>query len=226
MNDNYIKNYKEKELKLFVIANIGIVLILSNSLHLDDCLNQINSVSLITIVNTSLFSGIIFAFIVFFDLFIGSSFKMKTVYYWCNKPGETIFSDLKNGKYSSDNRFNIEDVKRKYANIFQKIGSGSYNKKELSQYQNKEWYRIYSKHITSDRIKATHRDFLLSRDMSVSMSILFVLYLMSAIFFEFICLSWKSVIYISVVYVLCVVATRVKGRRFVATTIAVDINEE
>lgn len=62
------------------------------------------------------------------------------------------------------------------------------------------------------------------RDMATSTILMLIVYLMLSLIFNLIIFNSKAIIYLLVVYLICVIAARTKSKRFVKTVIACDIH--
>ena len=99
-----IKDYREKELKTLVIANILVILCLNELITFEGILEENSYMKLlVTIINSGLFAAIIYTMVTVFDCMISSKLKRYIVFWWFPMPGETIFSDIKTD--AKDERF-------------------------------------------------------------------------------------------------------------------------
>lgn len=111
-----IKDYREKELKTLVIANILVILCLNGLITFDGILEENNYMKLlVTIINSGLFASIIYTLVTVCDCMISSELKRYIVFWWCPMPGETVFSDIKTD--AKDGRFTSAEAIESYEEI-------------------------------------------------------------------------------------------------------------
>lgn len=118
-----IKNYREKELKSYVIGNILVMLLLSGSLD-TYILGSINEIAdgISALVQILVSSSIMYIFVFLLDSFIPGTLKFKIAYFpFGRQAGYTIFTDMKDNL--KDDRFAREDVLDKYHSIYEKMPS-------------------------------------------------------------------------------------------------------
>lgn len=217
-----IKDYRENELKIFVIANILVVLCLIGTITFDGVIEESSYMQLIiTIINSGLFSSIIYAMVIVCDCMISNEIKKIIVFWWSPMPGETVFTDIKDN--TKDLRFTTSDVIKAYSEIYDNIPS---DKKSRRQYENSKWYKLLLKHESENKVLVAHRDYLMCRDMSTMTILMIIVYILLSTILKLIIFDKKAIIYLLVVYIVCMSATRVKSKRFVKTVIACDLRQE
>ena len=217
-----IKDYREKELQTFVIANIIVILYMSGILSFDGIINENSYMKLIImIVNSSLFSGMIYSLCIVFDSLISPGIKDKFVYLWWHKPGETIFSRM--SKTKIDDRFTMKDAEKKYSAIFKELPSIR-DKKKKREYENSKWYRIYRLHEEEMKVLVAQRDFLLCRDMVLVTIVTLMIYITFAVSLDFLPVKPMPIIYLLLMYLITMLAANVKAKRFANTVISCDIH--
>ena len=213
-----IKDYREKELKSFVIGNILLILISSGLL--DRIIAIVDETTAWTAINTILasavFSSVIYIFVFMADSLIPGVIKDKII--WCcnGRPGEHIFADIKENL--KDTRFTKKQALEQYAEIYKEIERS----KDSRSIQNSSWYRIYKTHEAHAQISVSQRDFLLCRDMCILTPFITAGYL---------CLqryrhqnfSCRMITILIVEFILLWFISRSKGKRFAYNVIAVDI---
>ena len=216
-----IKEYRQKELRWFLFANI-ILLLLTSKLNLFDYfLDENNEIweninEILTTTGISVF-GYIITFIL--DSLLSSNLKEKIIYWWSNKPSHNIFSKIQSK--NKDDRFTFEQAAIKYPDIFAQL------KNNINVPQTNLWQKIYNKHRQVTMISVSHEDYLLSRDLCVQTIILFVVYIIiCAIFKQIFVFSWTYILYLLIMYVLTNISTRNKSKRFVYNVLAYDIHDE
>ena len=213
-----IKDYREKELKSFVIGNILLILISSGML--DRVITIVDETTAWAAVNTILasavFSSVIYIFVFVADSLVPGEIKDKVIWCFTGRPGEHIFTDIKINL--KDDRFTAKQAEEQYAEIYKEIEKSKDSKKT----QNSAWYRTYKKYEAHAQISISQRDFLLCRDMCTMTPFMAIGYL---------CLQWYrhqtiSCILIAILiveFILLWIISRGKGKRFVYNVIALDI---
>ena len=133
---NNIKDYREKEQKMYIVANIFVLILLSS---LADALNYQMPWSdiLAKLVDTSLLASTIYIFAFLADALFSNGTKMRLLYLTGHLPGETIFSTLK--RKNTDLRFSTDHLLEKYKEIYDGMPT---DKREKYRYENDKWYRI------------------------------------------------------------------------------------
>lgn len=219
---NNIKDYRENELKTFVIANILVILCMIGMITFDGIIEEDSYMQLlITIINSGLFSSIIYAMVMVCDCMISSSLKKIIIFWWKPMPGETIFSDIKiNAK---DGRFTALEATMTYDEIYKNMPK---DKKARYGYENSKWYGLLRQHESEPKVQVAHRDYLMCRDMATSTIIMLVVYILLSLVLKLIEFDKKAIAYLLMVYIVCMIATRIKSRRFVKTVIACDIHSQ
>ena len=217
-----IKDYREKELKSYIIGTILIVLCLEDMISLSKTGTTEISAVLLSIVNSGVFGSIIYVMSKVTDCTLTSQAKKILVYMWGRMPGETVFTDIKvNNK---DNRFTTAEVLEKYDYVYNNIESDTLSSnKEKRMLQNSYWNDAYSRVEKNPKILISQRDFLMCRDMVCITVIIAILYMVLSIGFKIITFKTTVLIYLLVSYSVCDVAARVKAKRFVFNVIASDI---
>lgn len=212
-----IKDYREKELKMYVIACILLFISLTQNFIIYD----IKSVELVSkILNISIISSSIYLISFVADSLFSSQFKEKLVYVFgiCKKPGCEVFTSIL--KKNNDNRISAIKANECYKDIYEKMPKEAEQKKD---YQNNCWYTIYSSHRTVKMIEISHRDFLLCRDIYCMNYILIVFYVFGWVtgILEF----SKYFLYFFGLMIFCTnIACRIKAKRFVWNVIAYDLS--
>ncbi|MDB8699267.1 hypothetical protein PNU98_16200 [[Ruminococcus] gnavus] len=171
MND--IKDYRNNELKNYVIGNILLVLYFSgifDNLFTLDINSNLNIWK--TLIESALVSSIIYIYVFLLDSLIPGDIKQKVAYFHIGKlPGYTIFTKMKQN--NKDDRFTHADIVKKYASIYSNMPVG---KKEKGKYENAQWYKIYNNYKNKSKILIANRDFLLSRDLTIITIMLIIIY--------------------------------------------------
>lgn len=215
-----IKDYREKELNMYIIACVFILLCLTkdSSLNIYSIDQAINWSKLL---DTTLLSSCLYIFVFISDSIFSSEFKQNiiTLFGLIKMPGNIIFKEIETN--CKDDRFTTEQALERYADIYANFPT---DKKKSYKYQNAKWYMIYSKHRDVTMILVSNRDFLLCRDMVFVTITLIVLYIISVIMnlFQF------NLVYILFLLGLLFVnlfTTHSKAKRFTYNVIAYDISQ-
>lgn len=213
-----IKDYREKELKNYVVGNILLILLLTGKLQEVIAWGSENSFDIWgTIIESVVLSSIIYIYVFIIDSFISGETKYKICYLGIGKkPGYTIFSNMR--KRLEDDRFTMEDVLNKYKHIYDNMPE-----KDTGEYENTNWYSLYESCKNDSKILVSNRDFLLSRDLNIMTIWLFVLYVIATIGLKSLTFSWDVVIVLVVEFFFTNIAMRVKGKRMAYNVISIDI---
>ncbi|EOS58198.1 hypothetical protein C814_02440 [Anaerotruncus sp. G3(2012)] len=217
-----MKNYRDKELKGYVIATILIYFIAVNGINSIIDKENPNVLQLIAnLLNISIVSSSIYAFVFALDSFYGSDLKRRLVFLLTSEPGQTIFDTIK--KVKNDMRFSNADVEKYYENIYSQMPQ---DKRERSAFQNQQWYHIYHQHRDVEMITTSAKDFRLCRDIFISSINILIIYVL-------LCKTSKTVefnaCYIKFLVLMIIIsniATRNKGKKWVYNVIAYDISEK
>lgn len=212
-----LKEYRDKELKWFLLANIILMLAESGVLDFSEVesisVSDISSLLGITAVSSAIY---IYAFIL--DAVLPSRVKIFFVFLWKRQPSCTIFTDME--RRLEDDRFKLEDAKKKYGPIYERI------KSEPSSFdQTPIWYEIYNKHRNNTIVFGSNRDYLLLRDMHSQTIVTIFAYILLWWFSGLLTFSWKFVIYLVIMTVCLNVGARVQGKKMVYNVLSIDINE-
>lgn len=222
-----IKDYRDKELKSYVIG-INLLLVLFNYNYLFDVdfskenldvIIQIESVVL-PLLEAIAVSSVVGVFVFILDSLYNTWIKeVITLAKFFKKPGMTIFTEIKQGNIN-DYRINLEKAATKYKNIIENIptGDAKYN------YENSEWYKIYNKHESSEKILVSQRDYLLCRDMctaTVTEAIIIIVGMIMGLIPK----VWSIFIVLLIMYILTLIATHNKADRFCKNVIAKDLSK-
>lgn len=216
-----IKDYREKELKSYVIGNI-LIIFLGTGL-LNDIIVPVNDVKnlgfLVSLINTTVLSAVIYIYVFLADAMVPSSIKDMVVWTFFGKPGETIFTDIQKG--SKDKRFTTDSVEKKYSDIYEEIGNEK-DPSEKKKIQNSKWYSIYKKHKKEAQVYISHRDSLLCRDSCIITFWLLCGYLIFINIYGA-PISCKTVCFLLAEFVITWIIAQVKGKRFAYNVIATDV---
>lgn len=213
-----IKDYKDKEINMYILGVIFLYICISNSFNLDSN-NIINANQLIT---TTLSSGIIYLFTYLSDAIISSYFKDKIIYLFgiINKPGECIFSNIK--KKCKDDRILKENAIEIYKNIYQNMPKDEDKRKK---YENSNWYCIYSKYRGEKMIEVSNREYLMTRDFVFITIAMIVIYFVLSIL-KLTIFNWKFIVLLGILLIINIVSANIKASRFVYNVIAIDLSKQ
>lgn len=212
-----LKNYRNKELSYYIIANIAVLLLLLDFFHFSQFEDNIQITEIISnILNVSIISSIIYVFTFIADGLFNSDIKIWLI--GGHSPGEKIFSKIQNGTF--DKRFTCEEAQKIYSKIYELLPK---EKKDKFRFENAEWYKIYNKYREDTMIMVSNKDFLLCRDIYFSTIINIIIYLGLTFIFKTIAFDWRYIGYLTVMLILSNLGTRNKGSRFVSNVIALDI---
>lgn len=219
MND--IKSYREKEIKMYIIACIFVLICITKDFSLDKTEVDI-IINISKVLDTVLASSSIFIFVFISDSLFSSDIKQKivTLFGTIKMPGNVIFAQIKDK--CKDDRFTKDEVMKVYKDIYDGMPC---DKKESNKYQNSKWYKIYSKHRDVSIVFISNRDYLLCRDMVFATIMLFFLYLIGTVvdLFDF---SLTYLGFLGIMIVINIYATHLKARRFAYNVIAYDISHQ
>lgn len=219
-----IKDYREKELKSFVIGNILLILLETGLIHEIVSPMQADNIwmAISKLFTSSVLSSILYIFVFIFDSIISGECKDKIVWMHKNLPGRRIFTEIREN--SKDSRFTSEDAKIAYADVYQRIDNEKDTKKK-ADIQNDKWYQLYQKYEDEAQVSTVHRDYLLCRDMSLMMIWILVGYFVLSWYLRQV-LSWKLMLTFLVEFIIIWIAARIKGERFVYNVIAKDLADK
>ena len=210
-----LKKYRKKELSYYIIANIAMLLLLSDFFHFSQFEIQIIEI-ISNFIKISIISSIIYVLTFIADGLFSSELKIKLI--GGHSPGEKIFSKIQNSTF--DERFTCEEAQKIYSKIYESLPK---EKKDKFRFENAEWYKIYNKYRENIMIKVSNRDFLLCRDIYFSTIVNIIIYLGLTFVFKKIVFDWRYISYLTLMLILSNIGTRNKGSRLVNNVIAVDI---
>lgn len=190
-----LKDYRNNELKWFLLANILLMIISSEFLVFGDTIDSwITGIT--SFLSVTVFSSAIYILTFIFDSVVPSRIKVFLVFLWRKQPSCTIFSDME--RKFDDNRFTLDDAKKRYASVYQLL-----NSKPKKFDQTALWYEIYNRHRDNTIVFGSNRDYLLLRDMHAQTIMLMFVYVFLWCMSESIAFSWKYIIctiFISIVF--------------------------
>lgn len=219
---NNLKDYRENELKQYVIANALVFLLVHGFIDFANAENIKLVQGIVSLVGTTLLASIMYIFTILVDSVIDDKIKNKIVnLYFMKLPGEYIFTEIKNK--NKDIRFTTDKALQKYSHIYSEI---PINLDERKKYENSQWYKIYNRYREAPMVFMSNRNYLLMRDMYVSTMVILVLYFIACFFFKWLTYKKRFIIYLLGILIITNVATHIKAKRFVYNVIALDISKE
>lgn len=210
-----IKDYKDKEINMYILGIVFLYVYISNSFRIDnDKIMYINQ-----LIGTALSSGIIYLFTYLSDAIVSSYFKDKIIYLFgiISKPGGCVFSNIQ--KNCKDDRISKEKANKIYKDIYANMPKDA---NERKKYENSKWYDIYSKHREEKMIQISNREYLMTRDfVFLTISMLSIYEILSI----FKLTIWDCKFVILLVMLICtnLISTNIKAKRFVYNVIALDL---
>lgn len=216
-----LKDYREKELKNYVIGNVLLILYFTGKIQemiLWDNSNDFDVWG--SIIESVLLSSIIYIYVFILDSLISGEFKFKICYFGSGKqPGYTIFSDMQ--KEVTDDRFSKEEVLEKYKKIYDEMPET-----DSGKYQNVQWFNLYNECKNESKIYTSNRDYLLCRDLNIITIWLLIIYLIVVFAIKAVEFSSGFLFVLFAEFVLTNIAMRTKGKRLAYNVISVDIKKD
>lgn len=109
---NNIKDYRKDELRAYVVGNI-LVGLYATGLFTPETMNDNVWV---TMLNSAIVSTFLYIYVYMLDTLIPADWKDTLVYLFTGRPGDKIFTRIK--EKDIDNRFTKEQAQVKYADIY------------------------------------------------------------------------------------------------------------
>ncbi len=217
---NNIKDYRERELVMYILACILLYICLDGKLFEIEIIDKF--VLLSNLIGSTLMVGVVFVFTFIIDSLLPSKLKDKilSVFGLIKKPGYTIFERIK--KKNNDDRFSTNKALEKYSDIYENINNSN---EKIGNYQNEKWYEIYSKYKDVTMISVSNRDYLLCRDMFFSTIILGIIYLVAVAIKELV-FDVRYTCFLIIALIITFAATHIKARRLVYNVIAHDLSQK
>lgn len=211
-----LKDYRNKELKYYSIACLVVLLYIEdkNNISLNDIFNK----------NFSLLLGTSLIYI--FSFILDSIFSYKEtiieLFGVIKLPAKTIFSKIEKGKLK-DIRFTRNEVLTKYENIYREIHT---DKNKKYEYENSEWYKIYSSNRNESVIFYSQRDFLLCRDIFFNTFFILILYIINIFTLKIFSFHLYYIIFLIFMLFIAFFITHNKALKLVTNVIAFDLTKE
>lgn len=218
-----LKDYTKDELAKYVLVNCIVLLLISGDLKMDAA-QTFNAVDLL---GGKLFNVAVIVFIMYIYTFILNSMisdvcRKRLVWFRSPMPGEVIFKEIRES--SVDKRFTSEKVRQVFSEIYSEAERFE-REENRREYENQEWYRIYSEIKEDSMVFYSNREYLLLRDMYIStwfMALISALLCLCGM----IHMSVGSMGFLLALLIFTNMAARQKGRRFAYNVIAVYIGKK
>ena len=220
MNKDYIKDYKHKELRQYILAFFLIVVSSIGLMAYDSIQPEKYYEYAISIISMDLLQGAVCILVMIFIEMPSNTTKNRMVY--GKLPSDTVFSDIKFGKFKTTD-FDIPIAQKKYQ---------THVSKSESQ-QTMEWNKILfnARKAESGSIIEAERSQLLSRDLCLSTLTLFILDIICLIviviskntFFETLKLFAIPLGYLFVMFFVLQHVAKNKAKRLVSLVIKYDL---
>ena len=229
-----LKDYRFKELKYYVVANVLIILLVSGAFSLINselaglpkpkvAITVFEGLT-IQLVSAGLLVSIVCIYAFILDAIISSELKYTICYlYFWKQPGYTIFSKIQEGKVT-DERFSQADFLVKYKNILNGMEQIE-DKNERMKFENQNWYRIYNRLRNEGSVIGANRDYLLCRDLCIMSFLLLIAYILLCILSS-IQFNHNLGLFIAVEFIITDIAFWIKGKRLALNVIAIDMYTE
>lgn len=223
---NTYKEYRNKELKYFIISEIGMFVLLN---YKNDFSQLLTTNSFFTILISS---PVLYFYCLILDVVVPRNLKnvfclyinKDNFYIFFQSPGRTIFTLLKENKVK-DIRIDKSKVQTKYSDIFELIKKCQTSKYEK---QNSIWYQIKSdleKDGKNTKLETIEKEYLLFRDM-LSMHIVLNLIYFTFHLFGIVIYVKASFTYIFVAYIILFLCVRSTSKKFVIEVIVQDLQKD
>lgn len=211
-----LKDYRNKELKYYSIACLIVLL----------CIENKNNISLDIIFNKNFTLLLGTSLIYIFSFILDSIFSYKETiiefFGLIKLPAKTIFSKIKNDELK-DIRFTKSDVLTKYQKIYINFPN---EKNKKYEYENSEWYKIYSSNRNESVIFYSQRDFLLCRDIFFNTFFILILYIINIFTLKIFSFHLYYIIFLIFMLFISFFITHNKALKLVTNVIAFDLTKE
>ncbi len=215
-----IKDYRNAELKHYIIGNILLVLVSSGLLDKMILFTGESTIfeAVTSIISSTVFSAILYIYIFLADSLVPGEWKNNLIWLSFLKPGNSIFTRIREN--NKDERFTSENARKIYKETYDKLDKAKGRVKE--NIENSSWYKIYIKHETHAQVRVSQRDFLLCRDMSVMTIFVAIGYICLQTYLKN-SVSLKMLLIFVIEFFICWIAALTKSWRFAYNVIAIDI---
>lgn len=226
-----LKDYREKELRNYVIGNILIILLgtgqIQEIITATGTKNSWDAIS--AFINSGVIATLVYIYVYLIDSLIPGSIKDKLIWVRKGMPGTRVFSEIRKGH--EDFRFSKEMALTKYKEVYREIDDAKGNdlkESEIRKIENLAWYSAYQRNEKTAQVYVANRDWLLCRDMfmmtiwSIAGFAITVFFLHPNPSYGFYCSFIICLIELGVTWLVA----RIKGERFVYNVIAKDIHRK
>ncbi len=219
MKDHYVKDYKEKELRQFILAYL-LITVASIALHTDFSADNADLLdTLLKMAAMDIWVSGLSVLVVILNEIWPDAMKTKIVY--GSMPSDTIFSEI--AAEENEFCFDVDVAKEKYKR-FSTLPPDK---------QSAEWYKLLhaSKEADCGNVIEGQRMQLMTRDICISTLSLLILTFLTVMIFTMLKSDgqeyWQMfavpVLYLSVMFFVTKVAAKNRARRFVELVIKEDL---
>ncbi|GLB46205.1 hypothetical protein WR164_01840 [Philodulcilactobacillus myokoensis] len=203
---NNLKDYKQKEIQYFIIANL--LVIFTFSTRIDSILYINNYRSLINLAPLIGGMGIIYVYFIILDSVISTNIKNLLVFLGNSRlPGNTIFNKLYSKKYK-DFRISIEKLQLFYKDTWNEINEDG------NITQNNKFYSFYKNVKNDDLIFYSNKNYLLMRDMNVISFLFMIFYPFIFLLIHFVFYNGWVQMFFVILWVMTLYASHSTGYKF------------
>ena len=216
-----LKDYRNIELTLFIIANVLLFLVVHKIISFDTGAIPEATKVFSELFESAVLSTIAFGFILVTECLFTSGLKSKLLYLFglLKQPGSTVFTKIKDK--NPDTRFSFQAVKDKYPKLYEELPKDD---KAKLRYENEQWYSIYNQNRDVSMIHHSQRDWLLFRDIYISALLMIVLYAIVALT-DFVAFNGCYLGFLLAVFVITNIGANRKAARFTFNVIAYDLTK-
>ena len=220
MNTEYIKNYRDKELKQYILAYL-LITISSVGFYTEESVKNTDLLpSLFSMAAIDVLVGSICVLVFVLNELWSDKAKTKIVYR--KMPSDTVFSDIASGKIDATG-FDLETAQKMYGHMAD----------APANLQTAEWNKLLQKSRISEmgNVIEAERLQLMTRDICMSTISLFIMTLAALVVLEiFSANKWDPIkmfiiplVYLLVMFFTSRAAARSRAKRFVAIVIKNDV---
>ena len=213
-----LKEYRNNELKWFLLANVLLMLLTTGVLQFDTLEDDFGTY-ISELLNIAAISSSAYLLTFILDSIVPSRVKVRLVFLCSKQPSSTIFTDMLI-KFE-DNRFTLKNAIEKYKDIYVQIEN---EPRDFDQ--TPLWYSIYNEHRDNSIVFGSNRDHSSLRDIHVQTMTVFTVYILLWLVTDYVNFSAEFLIYITVMVIVLNISARVQGKRMVYHVLSVDINQK
>lgn len=216
------KSYRKYELKYFIFTNIVIMILIKtwNNSSLEEIItaNWLGNIN--KILSFSILSIVIYIVIFLIDSLIPGDIKWNLVYFHGRRPAEVIFEEIKKEK-EKDARYSVEQLEARCKKIYELLDKC--DEKEKYKKSTSEWYRLFTKYENKEKITNAKRDYVITRDMYISILFLAAFSIIVKIFAITHYVTYRFIVVEIVEILLLRKAVKARGKRLCRNVVAVHI---